>query len=235
MANNKFKILLVEDDDNIRNFVNTTLESDGYYTIIAKKCSEAITMFYSYTPDLVILDLGLPDRDGMEFIKDVRKNNITPIIVLSARTDDSDKVLALDSGANDYVTKPFSAIELMARVRTALRGKALNVTPDLILEGKFVLDDLTIDYDTRQVYLKEREIKLTQTEYNILLLLTKSSGKLLTYSSIVKSVWGVKDEGSIKKLQVNMANIRKKLGINLGEESFIINELGVGYRININK
>lgn len=235
MANNKYKILLVEDDDNIRNFVNTTLESDGYYTIVAKKCSEAITMFYSYTPDLVILDLGLPDRDGMEFIKDVRKNNITPIIVLSARTDDSDKVLALDSGANDYVTKPFSAVELMARVRTALRGKALNITPDLILEGKFVLDDLTVDYDTRQVYLKEKEIKLTQTEYNILLLLTKSSGKLLTYSSIVKSVWGVKDEGSIKKLQVNMANIRKKLGINPGEESFIINELGVGYRININK
>lgn len=235
MSNNKFKILLVEDDENIRNFINTILELEGYYSIIAKKCSEAFTMFYSYNPDLVILDLGLPDRDGMDFLKEIRKNSITPIIILSARSDDTDKVLALDSGANDYVTKPFSSVELMARIRTVLRGNSFILNVRLRLEGKFVLDKLTIDYDTRQVFLNENEIKLTQTEYNILSLLSKSSGKLLTYSTIVREIWGFKDEGSIKKLQVNMANIRKKLGINPGEESYIINELGVGYRINMNK
>ena len=192
-------------------------------------------MFYSYNPDLVILDLGLPDRDGMDFLKEIRKNSITPIIILSARSDDTDKVLALDSGANDYVTKPFSSVELMARIRTVLRGNSFILNARLRLEGKFVLDKLTIDYDTRQVFLNENEIKLTQTEYNILSLLSKSSGKLLTYSTIVREIWGFKDEGSIKKLQVNMANIRKKLGINPGEESYIINELGVGYRINMNK
>lgn len=235
MANNKYKILVIEDDENIRTFISTILETEGYYTIIAKKCSEGITMFYSYNPDLVILDLGLPDRDGMEFLKEIRSHNLTPIIVLSARTDEHDKVTALDSGANDYVTKPFSALELMARIRTALRSKIITLDDNLMLEGKFILDDLTINYDTRQVYLKQQEIKLTQTEYNILVLLTKSSGKLLTYFAIVKAIWGSKDEGSIKKLQVNMANIRKKLGIKPGEESYIINELGVGYRININK
>lgn len=138
-----------------------------------------------------------------------KKNSITPIIILSARSDDTDKVLALDSGANDYVTKPFSSVELMARIRTVLRGNSFILNARLRLEGKFVLDKLTIDYDTRQVFLNENEIKLTQTEYNILSLLSKSSGKLLTYSTIVREIWGFKDEGSIKNSKLIWQTLEK--------------------------
>ncbi len=233
--NNKYKILLVEDDTKIRNFLSTSLEMESYYVIIAKKCSEAFTMFYSYNPDLVILDLGLPDKDGLNFLEEIRKEKNTPIIVLSARDNEDDKVKALDLGANDYVTKPFSINELFARIRRTLRGVSMILDPSMAYKGKFVLDNLTIDYDNREVYLSDVLIKLTQTEYNILALISKHSGTLLTYSAIIKEIWGYSDVGSVKKLQVNMANIRKKLGIIPGEESFIINELGCGYKMNIMK
>lgn len=235
MANSKYKILLVEDDISISNFITTSLEIAGYLVITAKKCSEAFTMYSSYNPDLVILDLGLPDRDGMEFLIEIRESNLTPVIVLSSRSEDSDKVNALDSGANDYITKPFSSAELLARIRTALKVGELIANPELAHKREFVLDELVINYDTRQVFLKSKEINLTPTEYNILSLLSMYSGKILTYSKIIKEIWGYNDDGSIKKLQVNMVNIRKKLGILPGDENYIINELGVGYRINIPK
>ena len=232
MTQNKYKILLVEDESNIRNLVTTMLETGGYQVIYAGTCATAKAMFSSYLPDLVILDLGLPDEDGMAFLEHIRKDSLTPVIVLSARVEESDKVLALDSGANDYVTKPFSAGELLARVRTALRNNRFSSPEGRLPGGRFVLKDLQIDYDARQVYIGKNEIKLTQTEYNIVALLSENCGKMMTYASIIKAIWGSSvQEGSVKKLQVNMANIRKKLGSRPGDSRYIINELGVGYRM----
>lgn len=233
MIQNKYKILLVEDEVNIRNLVSTMLESEGYQVICADTCSVAKTLFTSYLPDLVILDLGLPDIDGMSLLEFVRKNSLIPIIVLSARTNEDDKIAALDNGANDYITKPFGAGELLARVRAALRNNRFSADEGRLPGGKFVLRDLTIDYDARQLFIKQREIHLTQTEYNIIALLSENCGKMMTYAAIIKAIWGgYAEEGSIKKLQVNMANIRKKFGDKPGEVNYISNELGVGYRLN---
>ena len=176
-----------------------------------------------------MLDLGLPDMDGGEFIRQVRLFSTVPIIVLSARTEENDKVSALDLGANDYITKPFGTAELLARVRAALRASRnrTRVAPSNL----FTVDDLVIDYDRRQVSVGGSPVHLTQTEYNILALLSQHTGKVLTYATIIRSVWGSMDDGSVKKLQVNMANIRKKLGCRPGDSRYVINELGVGYRI----
>ena len=233
MTNNKYKILLVEDESNIRNLVATMLETSGYQAILAESGSVAKTLYTSYLPDLIILDLGLPDMDGMSVLEFVRKDSLTPIIVLSARADEKDKVLALDKGANDYVTKPFGAAELLARVRTALRNNRYSSHEGRLPGGKFILKDLEIDYDARQVFINDEEIKLTQTEYNIIAFLSANCGKMMTYAAIIKAIWGgYAHEGSIKKLQVNMANIRRKFGAQPGEVNYIINELGVGYRMN---
>ncbi len=233
MTQNKYKILLVEDEANIRNLVKTMLDTAGYQTIHADTCSVAKTLFTSYLPDLVILDLGLPDMDGINLLQFVRKSSLTPIIVLSARTNEADKIAALDEGANDYITKPFGSGELLARVRAALRNNRFSADEGRLPGGKFVLKDLAIDYDARQVFIKGAEIHLTQTEYNIVALLSENCGKMMTYAAIIKSIWGeYAHEGSVKKLQVNMANIRKKFGDKPGETNYIANELGVGYRLN---
>lgn len=233
MIQNKYKILLVEDEKNIRNLVATMLETEGYQTILANSCSSAKTLFTSYLPDLVILDLGLPDMDGMNFLEFVRKDSLIPIIVLSARTNESDKITALDGGANDYITKPFSSGELLARVRAVLRNNRFSADEGRLPEGRFSLKDLEIDYNARQVFIKGEAIHLTQTEYNIVALLSENSGKMMTYAAIIKAIWGgYAQEGSVKKLQVNMANIRKKFGDKPGEANYIANELGVGYRLN---
>ena len=230
--NNKYKILLVEDDENIRIMVSAMMESAGYQVIETRTCAAAMTMAGSHIPDLIILDLGLPDMDGMTLLRAVRKNDLTPIIVLSARTDESEKVMALDLGANDYVTKPFSAAEFMARVRSALRFSRHSADEGRMSGGTFKVRDLTIEYDSRRVFVGDTEVKLTQTEFNILAYLSEYSGKVLTYSAIIKAIWGYATTGSVKRLQVNMANIRRKLGVAPGENTYIINELGVGYRMN---
>ena len=229
MSNNKYKILVIEDESNIRSFVGTVLETNGFSVLSAETCNMGRTMYLSHNPDLVILDLGLPDGDGVELIRFIRSGSATPIIVLSARTGEEDKVEALDLGANDYVTKPFGTGELLARVRVALRDnrRLSGGAPRAV----FRLLELEVNYDKRSVRLGEEIISLTQTEYNILALLTEHAGKVLTYSTIIKAVWGYQDPGSIKRLQVNMANIRKKLGIKPGDSRYIINELGVGYRM----
>ncbi len=233
MSNNRYKILLVEDEANIRSFVKTILRANDYQVLLADSFHNGVLMFTSYKPDLIILDLGLPDMDGMEYIRYIRQSDTTPILVLSARTDETDKVTALDCGANDYITKPFGTAELLARVRAALRSYRIGQNT-ASSDGKFQLFDMVIDYDRRIVTVGEEEIKLTQTEYNILAFLTHHTGKVLTYASIIKEVWGYDDVGSVKKLQVNMANLRKKLGSKPGGENYILNELGVGYRINDN-
>lgn len=230
MSNNKYKILVVEDDRSIANFIQTLLETNGYQVLSAERCQQGIFMLSSHVPDLVVLDLGLPDMDGQEFIRIVRKTSMVPIIVLSARTEEQDKVSALDLGANDYITKPFGTAELLARVRASLRiarHHAQIIAPN----GRFVCDDLTIDYDSRQVTVAGTNVHLTQIEYNILAFLSQHVGKVMTYSTIIGAIWGNMDNGSVKKLQVNMANIRKKLGCRPGESKYIINELGVGYRM----
>ena len=228
----KDRVLEVEDDKRISNFIKTVLEANNYDVIVAQTGAEAYSMVTSQCPDVVILDLGLPDMDGMTFLEDVRKDSLTPIIVLSARTNEKDKVLALDAGANDYVTKPFGAAELLARIRSTLRNYSHSAESGKLPGGKFMVQDLEILYDARQVFIKGKEIKLTQTEYNIVALLSEHCGKMMTYSAIIKGVWGYPDEGSVKKLQVNMANIRKKFGVKPGEATYITNELGVGYRMN---
>ena len=230
MAKNRFKLLIVEDDSNIRTFLRTMLEAEDYQVLCAADCRTGISMFTSHCPDLVILDLGLPDLDGTEFIPYARQYTQAPILVLSARTTDTDKVTALDLGANDYITKPFSAAELLARIRSALRNRRYGDQDGLVGEA-FHVSDLRIDFARRQVTLSGREIRLTQTEYNIVTVLAHHAGRVMTYAAIIRAVWGTTDDGSIKKLQVNMANIRKKLGERPGERRYISNELGVGYRM----
>lgn len=228
--NNKYKILVIEDEKNINNLVATLLEANGYRAISAFDYKDGMMMYESYRPDLVILDLGLPDADGTAFLREIRKDSYIPVIILSARADEREKVNALDMGANDYVTKPFGSAELVARVRSALRsarhGSEMS-SPD----GRFEANGLVIDYGARRVFIDDAEIRLTQTEYNIIALLSEHSGKVLTYSFIIKAIWGYNDLGSTKRLQVNMANIRKKFGAKPGKKNYIVNELGVGYRM----
>ena len=230
MAKNRFKLLIVEDDSNIRTFLRTMLEAEDYQVLCAADCRTGISMFTSHCPDLVILDLGLPDLDGTEFIPYARQYTQAPILVLSARTTDTDKVSALDLGANDYITKPFSAAELLARIRSALRNRRYGDQDGLVGEA-FHVSDLRIDFARRQVTLSGREVRLTKTEYNIVTVLAHHAGRVMTYAAIIRAVWGTTDDGSIKKLQVNMANIRKTLGERPGERRYISNELGVGYRM----
>ena len=230
--NNKYKLLVIEDETNIRSFVKTILDTNGYQVLTAGSLRQGMLVYSSHHPDLVLLDLGLPDEDGMSFISKIRRSDSTPIIVLSARTQENDKVTALDAGANDYITKPFGTAELLARVRAALRNRRYEgIQGGEDVNGGYRFKDLEIDYARRLVRVREKEIKLTQTEYNIVALLSQHAGRVLTYASIIQAVWGSSGAGSIKKLQVNMANIRKKLGSRPGEKNYIVNELGVGYRM----
>lgn len=222
--NNKYKILLVEDEVNICNFVRAIFETNDYQVLDAHDGSSGRMLCRSHQPDLIILDLGLPDMDGIDFIREIRIDLGIPIIVLSARSNESDKVTALDAGANDYITKPFGPEELLARVRATLRNNRRS-------RSRFVLGEMEINYEARQILIEKQEIKLTQTEYKIVELLSIHTGSVLTYAEIIRKIWGYTDSGSTKKLQVNMANIRKKLGEKPGENKYIVNELGVGYRM----
>lgn len=231
MSNNKYKILIIEDERSINNLIATLMYANGFQTISAFSCNEGLLLYASHRPDIVILDLGLPDKDGMLFLSKVRKTDLTPIIVLSARTNEKDKVEALNSGANDYVTKPFGLEELVARVRSALRTSYYQLHENAIPSGRFTTGELVIEYESRRVFIGGSEIKLTQTEYNIVDLLSRHPGKMLTYTYIAREIWGSADSGSTKRLQVNMANIRRKFGVRPGEQTYITNELGVGYRM----
>ncbi len=230
MNNNKYKILLVEDERNILTLLTALLEANGYKVLAATDCDTGTMMYCSHVPDLVILDLGLPDRDGSELLERIRESDLTPVIVLSARSDESEKVRLLDAGANDYITKPFGTAELLARVRSSLRDHRSRTADNSL--GEFRTGKLTLRYDSRRAFVGEEEIKLTQIEYNILAFLSEHVGKVMTYSAIIKAIWREHpDDGNVKRLQVNMANIRKKLGVKPGDGSYIINELGVGYRL----
>ena len=229
MSNNKYKVLIVDDGANVCSFIAAILASSGYQVLTAGTCLQGRLVFATHNPDLIVLDLGLPDEDGSALIRTVREAGCAaPILVLSARSDESEKIAALDLGANDYITKPFGTGELLARVRAALRTVRTGAaTPGEV----FHVRGLTINYDARTVTLDGEEVRLTQTEFNIVALMAQHAGKVMTYSALIQGVWGTSDTGSIKKLQVNMANIRKKLGARPGENPYILNELGVGYRM----
>ena len=232
MAVLKNKILVVEDEKNIGNFIDTILSANGYDTIVARSGSEAYSIVTSHCPDLIILDLGLPDMDGIQIIKLVRDWTMLPIIVVSARTHERDKIQALDMGADDYITKPFSTGELLARIRTALRHKLVNSSNGSIAQtGVFKTGDLTIDYDKRRVLINGENSNLTQNEYKIVSILGKYAGKVLTYDFILSELWGPHAKGNNQILRVNMANIRRKIEKKPAEPEYIFTEARVGYRM----
>ena len=228
----KDKVLIVEDEQSISNFISTILEANGYDTIIVRSGEEALTMVSSHCPDLIILDLGLPDMDGIEVLKEVRRWSSLPVVVVSARQHENDKVVALDCGADDYLVKPFGTGELLARIRTAIRHTRTVLPGGQIAQtGKFVAGDLTIDYDKHQVLMRGENAKLTVNEYKIVSLLGKYAGKVLTYDFIIRELWGPKARTDNQILRVNMANIRRKIEKDPGQPEYIFTEVGVGYRM----
>ena len=229
---NKYLIVIVEDEYNISSFVSAVLQANGFDTMVARNGAEAIILITSHCPDLVLLDLGLPDMDGQGIIENVRGWSNVPIIVVSARTRDRDKVMALESGADDYITKPFGTSELLARIRTALRHVQLREGEQAQRQtGVFHTGDLEVDYDKRRVYVNGEDAHLTQNEYKIVALLSKYSGRVLTYDSIIKHIWGPNAKQGNQILRVNMANIRRKIEPSTAEPRYIMTEMGVGYRM----
>lgn len=229
---NKYLIVIVEDEYNISSFVSAVLQANGFNTMVARNGAEAIILITSHCPDLVLLDLGLPDMDGQGIIENVRGWSNVPIIVVSARTRERDKVMALESGADDYITKPFGTSELLARIRTALRHVQLREGEQAQRQtGVFHTGDLEVDYDKRRVYVNGEDAHLTQNEYKIVALLSKYSGRVLTYDSIIKHIWGPNAKQGNQILRVNMANIRRKIEPSTAEPRYIMTEMGVGYRM----
>ena len=225
------KILVIEDDKNISSLIRTILSTNGYEVITASHGSEALSMIASHCPELLVLDLGLPDMDGVELIESVRGWSNVPIIVVSARSYERDKVQALDLGADDYVTKPFSAEELLARIRVAMRHTRMNPGSLSADTGRFTAGELTIDYDKHQVLIAGENCHLTQNEYRIVALLARCAGRVLTYDYILRQLWGPQSKGGNQILRVNMANIRRKIEKNPAEPQYIFTEVGVGYRM----
>lgn len=229
---NKYLVVIVEDEYNISSFVSAVLQANGFDTMVARNGAEAIILITSHCPDLVLLDLGLPDMDGQGIIENVRGWSNVPIIVVSARTRERDKVMALESGADDYITKPFGTSELLARIRTALRHVQLREGEQAQRQtGDFHTGDLEVDYDKRRVYVNGEDAHLTQNEYKIVALLSKYSGRVLTYDSIIKHIWGPNAKQGNQILRVNMANIRRKIEPSTAEPRYIMTEMGVGYRM----
>jgi len=223
------KVLVVEDEKSISGFIRTILKGNGYDVILAESGSEAFSMISSHCPDLIVLDLGLPDIDGMEIIDAVRRWTQLPIIVVSARNYENDKVNALDHGADDYITKPFSTAELLARVRVAIRHS--RSVGAMASSEKFVCGELEVDYDKHIVSVGGVNTKLTQNEYKIVSLLSRCAGKVLTYDFIIRELWGPQNTGGNQILRVNMANIRRKIEKNPSDPQYIFTEVGVGYRM----
>ena len=227
--NNKQVILIVEDEKGISNFIAAILTSNEYKVLECGNGKEAVSMAASYCPDLILLDLGLPDTDGLDVLSHIRGWSDIPVIVVTARGSETEKVKALDLGADDYVTKPFGTLELLARIRTAIRHKQKGYNPSET--DRIRIGGLDIDIIKRTVAVDGEEIHFTPIEYKILLLLAQNAGKVLTIRSICREVWGpYTDEQNA--LRVNMANIRRKIEVNPAEPQYILTEVGVGYRMS---
>lgn len=228
---NKAYILVVEDDLPVSNLITTTLKAHDYRFIAAQNGKNAILQASSHNPDIILLDLGLPDMDGVEVIKCIRSWSNVPIIVISARSEDRDKIDALDAGADDYLTKPFSVEELLARLRATQRRLNVMQNQTLNMSSIFENGDLRVDYAAGCAYLKDEELHLTPIEYKLLCLLSKNVGKVLTHTYITQEVWGSSWDNDIASLRVYMATLRKK--IEVGEEplQYIQTHIGIGYRM----
>ncbi|MBR2748426.1 MAG: response regulator transcription factor [Firmicutes bacterium] len=227
----KVSILLIEDEKSISDFIVRTLELNGYSVMAEGNGRDGLARITSAMPDLVLLDLGLPDMDGNDVIRETRKWSAMPIIVISARTQEKEKVEALDAGADDYVTKPFGTSELLARIRTSLRHVNTAGSDQGTLHKTYKAKDLVIDFEKRLVTLKGEQVHFTRMEYNIVSILAKNSGKVITYDSLINALWGPYAGDNNRILRVNMANIRRKIEENPGEPEYIFTELGVGYRM----
>ena len=226
----KVTILVVEDDASVRNLISTTLKAHDYRFITAATGESAVMEAASHNPDILLLDLGLPDIDGVEVIRRIRSWSNAPIIVISARSEDSDKIDALDAGADDYLTKPFSVDELLARLRATQRRLAL-VRSDTPQQAVYVNGQLRIDFASGCAYLGEEELHLTPIEYKLLCLLARNTGKVLTHKFITQSVWGSSWENDVVSLRVFMATLRRKLERGADSPQYIQTHIGIGYRM----
>ncbi len=225
---NKTLILVVEDDPSVRNLISVTLKSNDYRYVLATNGSSALSAAATHNPDIILLDLGLPDMDGVEVIKRIRGWSDVPIAVISARSEDDDKIAALDAGADDYMTKPFSVAELLARVRVMQRRRNAAVTEQAV----FTNGPLSIDFAAGCAYLGEEELHLTPIEYKLLCLLARNVGKVLTHTYITQNVWGSSWDNDVASLRVFMAGLRKKLENGQGSQDYIQTHVGIGYRMN---
>lgn len=225
----KLSILVIEDDKSICSFIKTSLTGNGYHVTAALTGREGLSLTASHCPDVILLDLGLPDIDGCDVLRQLRTWTHTPIIIISARNEEQEKVKALDMGADDYITKPFGTAELMARIRTSLRHSRSN-SPEPVYRAL----DLEINFEKRLVRLKGERIHLTQIEYQLLTLLAEHSGRVLTYNYIMNTIWGPYIDGNNQILRVNMANIRRKIEQNPAQPQYVFTEIGIGYRMREN-
>ncbi len=220
------RVLVVDDENAIRRYLRTALTAQGFTVYEAANGEEAVNAVLNNRPDIIILDLGLPDFDGIEVTRRLREWSQTPIIILSVREAENDKIAALDAGADDYLTKPFGTGELMARMRVAMRRLA-NKSDEPVLQ----VDDLKMDLSRRLVLVKEREISLTPTEYDILRLLMQNAGKVLTHHHLLRQVWGTAYESEMHLLRVNISNLRRKIEADPARPHYLVTESGVGYRL----
>jgi two-component system KDP operon response regulator KdpE len=228
MSEARQRVLVVDDETSIRRYLRAALGAQGFAIYEASNGQEAINAVISDHPDIIILDLGLPDFDGIEVTRRLREWSQTPIIILSVREAENDKIAALDAGADDYLTKPFSTGELMARMRVAIRRTA--VTPD---EPVLQVDDLKMDLSRRLVSVGQNPISLTPTEYEILRLLLQNAGKVLTHRQLLRQVWGAAYENEMHILRVNISNLRRKIEPDPSRPHYLLTEPGVGYRIRV--
>ena len=225
----KWKVMVVEDDAPVRHLITASLSAEDYTVIVAQTAAEAVHLATTRNPYMILLDLGLPDGDGVEVIKQIRVWTETPIIVISARDEDTDKIEALDAGADDYLTKPFSVAELLARLRATQRRLAYLAAGNT--DAVFRNGDLVIDYAAGRAYLAGQELKLTSIEYRLLCLLAQNVGKILTHKYITQKIWGIGWENNIASLRVFMATLRKKLETSQDSPTYIQTQIGVGYRM----
>mgnify|MGYP002625673295 FL=1 len=228
---NKSLILVVEDDTSVRNLITTTLKAHEYRYLTAPDGQSAILEASSHNPDIVLLDLGLPDMDGIEIIKKIRTWSNMPIIVISARSEDTDKIDALDAGADDYLTKPFSVEELLARIRVTQRRLAIIQTGEIQETAVFINGELKIDYTAGCTYMRDEELHLTPIEYKLLCLLSRNVGRVLTHTYITQQIWGRSSENDVASLRVFMATLRKKLELDKDGIQYIQTHIGIGYRM----
>ncbi|MFA4918889.1 MAG: response regulator [Thermodesulfovibrionales bacterium] len=231
MSQDNGLILLIEDEPQMQRFLRIVLQGQGYRFIEAQTGQDGLVQAATRSPDIILLDLGLPDIDGLEVTRRLREWSDIPIIVLSAREQEQDKIKALDAGADDYLTKPFGAGELLARIRVAIRHKVMRQAGQG--EPVFILDNLRVDMSQRQVFLNEQEVHLTPIEYKLLTVLIQNAGKVVTHNQLLKEVWGPSYSKETQYLRVYMTQLRHKLELDPARPRFLINEPGIGYRLKI--